>query len=126
MKLSDLKGKVLILDFWATWCGPCQAPMAELQKIRNDHADWQDKVVIIPISIDDDMDTVRKHVDQHGWTNTFNVWAGEGGWRSEPAKSFRVTSVPTSYVIDSEGVITFSGHPQKESIIQAVDRSLKK
>ncbi|HEX4342528.1 MAG TPA: TlpA disulfide reductase family protein, partial [Verrucomicrobiae bacterium] len=53
MKLSDLRGKVVVLDFWATWCGPCQEPMADLQTIRNTHPDWQDKVVLLPLSIDD-------------------------------------------------------------------------
>jgi thiol-disulfide isomerase/thioredoxin len=126
LKLADFKGKVVILDFWATWCGPCQAPMAQLQKLRDSHTNWQDQVVIIPISIDDTMETVQNHVNQHGWTNTFNVWAGEGGWHAEPAKTFRVSAVPTSYVIDRTGKILFSGHPEMDTFSSFVDQALKK
>jgi thiol-disulfide isomerase/thioredoxin len=121
VKLSDLRGKVVVLDFWATWCGPCQEPMAELQTLRETHPAWGDKVVIVPLSIDEALQTVREHVEKRGWTNTFNAWGGEGGWQCVPAVSFRVRGVPTTYVIDDKGQIIDAGHPAAMKIDRDVD-----
>jgi cytochrome oxidase Cu insertion factor (SCO1/SenC/PrrC family) len=99
--------------------------MAKLQKIREAHPNWQDSVTIMPISIDDTLDIVRKHVDKRSWTNTFNVWAGPGGWSSDTAKTFRVTGVPTTYVIDGQGKIVDAGYPDEDRISRMVDGLLE-
>jgi len=109
MKLSDLRGKVVVLLFWTTRCGACQAPMTQLKTLRQSHPNWQDKVAIIPLSIDDSLKTVRARVEERGWSNMFNVWAGDGGWHSPPATAFRVRGVPTAYIIDSQGQIVEAG-----------------
>jgi hypothetical protein len=82
-------------------------------------------VAIVPLSIDDTLDIVRQHVNKRGWTNTFNVWASDGGWRSAPAKAFRVSGVPTTYIIDAQGKIVRAGHPAAMNIDEIVDGVLK-
>jgi len=78
----------------------------------------------VPISIDDTMKVLRTHLDKRGWTNTFNVWAGDGGWHCAPAKIFRVRGVPTTYIIDQQGRISRGGRPASMRIATEVDRLL--
>ena len=119
-KLSDFRGKVVVLEWWATWCGPCQEPTAELQTLQKQHPEWQDRVELITLSIDDGLRGVRAHLAARGWTNTFNVWAGPGGWLSAPAKQFRLHGVPTCYVIDPKGRVVQAGFPMGPSITNVI------
>jgi thiol-disulfide isomerase/thioredoxin len=104
-RLSDYAGKIVVLDFWATWCAPCQAVVAELQKYPEKYPELKGKVVIIAASVDDDEVTVTRHLKAKGWDRTHNVWVG-----TEAIKAYHVSGVPTFYVIDGQGRIVAAGN----------------
>jgi len=111
VKLSAYRGKVVVLEFWASWCGPCQEPMTRLQSLRDQHPEWKDRVEIVSVSIDDKLAEAAGHAVKREWTKTLNTWAGAGGTESKPAGAFRVRGIPTAYVIDPQGRIVRGGHP---------------
>ena len=111
MKLAELRGKVVVLDFWATWCGPCQKPMAKMQTYVEKHPEWKDKVAFVALSIDDDRETLDQHLKKNDWNKTMNAWAGKGGWEAPAPRAFRIRGVPTCYILDREGKIVEAGHP---------------
>jgi len=68
LTLEHVPGEVWLIDFWATWCPPCQAPMQHNEDmLKKRAADWGGKVKIIGISIDQTAEAVVKHVDAKDW-----------------------------------------------------------
>ncbi len=98
VRLSDLRGKVVFLNFWATWCPPCRAEMPDIEKVHQKYKD-QD-VVVLGIDLRESADTVRAFVEEGGYTWTFLLdTTGKVG------SMYNVSAIPTSYFVDKNGII---------------------
>ncbi len=111
-RLSDYAGKIVVLEFWATWCGPCQQAMGDLQSYSAKYPDWQGKVVLIAASVDDDQDVARKHLRAKGWGQTHNVWV-----RTDALRAYHVDGIPTKYIIGRQGSIVAADPPDIAGIV---------
>jgi len=121
--LTDLKGKVVLLDFWATWCGPCKMTIPHIEAIYEKYKDKD--VVVLGINLDTgDMENVKSFIDQYGMK--YLVITDP---KSAVAGKYMVNSIPTFFIIDKEGNIakTIIGFdPNIEDIIsKEIDTLLK-
>jgi thiol-disulfide isomerase/thioredoxin len=116
VKLSSFKGKVVLLDMWATWCGPCRAMIPHERELVKSMKDKP--FVLLSVSCDDEQKTLTDFLEkeQMPWNHWFD---GRGG---KVAKTFRIQAFPTLYLIDHAGVIRqkWVGNPGNDKIDKAV------
>ena len=96
---DSLSGKIAIVDFWATWCGPCKQSFPKLEELAKQN---QGKVQVVGISVDDKSDGVADFAKSNG--ATFPVGWDDG---HTIANRWKVDSMPTTYILDSTGTVRF-------------------
>ncbi len=99
IRLSSLKGKVLLLDFWASWCGPCRYSNKHLVKLYNKYRDKGFE--ILGVSLDEQRSDWKKAVskDKITWMQAIDP----GGWDAQAATKWQVDAIPASFLVDQNG-----------------------
>lgn len=122
INLADLKGKVVLINFWASWCKPCEAEAADLE------AAWryyQPRGEVVFLGVDwTDTDTAAK-----GYLEKFDITYPNGpDLGTRISQSFRTTGVPETYIVDRDGVLAYvkiSPFESLEEIKSAIDPLLE-
>lgn len=98
---EEYKGKKVLLNFWATWCGPCVGEMPAFQKLSEE---YPEELVILAVNCSEDQDTVQKFIDNNGYT--FPVVLDADG--AIQTMFGGIYSIPVTVIIDEEGCIVSS------------------
>ena len=118
--IASFKGKLVLIDFWATWCGPC---IAELPNLLKTYEKYHDKgFEIIGISLDQDRDKLTTFIKEKkmGWPQFFDG----RGWQNKLASKYGVKSIPATYLLDKEGKVIAAGL-RGDALEKAVGDALK-
>ena len=112
ISLSDLKGKPVLINFWATWCGPCVSEMPYLQEI---HDEWSGKgLVVLAINIGDSSSEAEQFLQNHNLSLPVLLDTGK-----VVAQRYNIRGIPTTFFIDKDGIIQekiIGAFPNKEAI----------
>jgi thiol-disulfide isomerase/thioredoxin len=100
ISLDELKGKVVLLDFWATWCGPCREALPHIKKIAQDFAGQP--LVVLSVSLDTDQQKWKDFVAKNEMTWSQSC---DGGFSGSVARMFGVDAIPHTFTIDADGVL---------------------
>ncbi|WP_426359719.1 TlpA family protein disulfide reductase [Pseudocolwellia sp. HL-MZ19] len=119
LRLSDYKGKVLYIDFWASWCGPCVVSMPLLNDLRNTHKDAGFEV--IAINLDEDLLLAAQFIKQ------VNIdYPVVSDIHGIVGKQYKVNGLPTAYIIDANGKVQLIHKGFKKSDINFIEAVVDK
>ena len=103
--LYEIKGKLFLLNFWATWCGPCIAEMPALQSL---HAKFQDRgFQVIGIAVDDTEENVREAIQRFGITYPIII-----DNRAQSKRQYQIKGFPESFILDGEQRVVVVSDPE--------------
>ncbi|MBS1841617.1 MAG: TlpA family protein disulfide reductase [Acidobacteria bacterium] len=100
ISMDGLQGKVVLLDFWATWCGPCREALPHIQQVAKKFKD--EPLVVLSVSLDNNEHEWREFIEKHEMT-----WPQyyDGGFTGPIARMFGVRAIPHTFTVDADGVL---------------------
>ncbi len=121
IKISDYKGKYTLVDFWASWCGPCRAENPNVVSAFSKYK--QRKFTVLGVSLDEDLAAWQTAIQQDGlvWEHMSDL----KGWSSGAVESYQFNGIPYNVLIDPDGNIIASGL-RGEALLSFLDKTLPK
>ena len=116
--LSELRGKVVLVNFWATWCPPCRQEMSHLQKDVIDRFAGQD-LVVLPISRGEERKTVEQFIERMGYTFPIGLDRDQSIY-----KKYASNYIPRSVVVGKDGKVVYVAVGYDEEIAKEVDNAI--
>ena len=113
--LASFFGKPIVLNFWASWCGPCKMEMPDIQKF---YEEYGEDIHFLLVSVDDSLDTAKAFISENGYTFPVYFDASSMG-----AYTYGASSIPLTFFIDAEGNLTayYMGAMSEGILQQGVD-----
>lgn len=117
--LAKLRGKVVVIDFWASWCGPCRETLPHVEKL---HREFKDKGLVVLGINDEDIDDIRQFVQKNGYTFPTLIDV-----ESAVSELYGVSSIPQTLIIDRDGKVFahFYGTGEEENLRAAIKIALE-
>lgn len=109
VSLSDLRGSVVLLDFWASWCAPCIKTFPALHELQEAFADRG--VDLLVVSLDASAEASREHLLEQGFPTDNVLWGSLKEARAVQ-RLYGVIGIPRTFLIDRDGLIRFDGYPR--------------
>ncbi|QDT56490.1 Thiol-disulfide oxidoreductase ResA [Caulifigura coniformis] len=101
--VESLKGKVVLVDFWATWCGPCLEELPHVQELYNGYN--KKGFEVVGVSLDQEKDVLQAFLAEKKlpWVQLYSEAEGDGGWSNPIARYYGISAIPTAILIGKDG-----------------------